>query len=52
MSQNIPVKFVRADGETIQLPITSVTLDVDRSFLASMWIYGETRDPQPLEEEE
>jgi len=35
MSQNIPVKFVRADGETIQLPVTSVTLDVDRSFNAT-----------------
>ena len=32
---------------TMQLP-----LDVDRSFLASMWIYGETEEPEPLEEEE
>ena len=30
---------------------TQLPLDVDRSFLASMWIYGETREPQPLEEE-
>ena len=33
--------------EAMQLP-----LDVDRSFLASMWIYGETKEPQPLQEEE
>ncbi len=33
--------------DTMQLP-----LDVDRSFLASMWIYGETKEPQPLQEEE
>jgi hypothetical protein len=31
----------------MQLP-----LDVDRSFLASMWIYGETKEPQPIQEEE
>ena len=35
MSQNIPVRFVRADGETIQLPVTTVTLDVDRNFNAT-----------------
>ena len=27
MSQNIPVRFVRADGKTIQLPVTTITLD-------------------------
>ncbi len=32
---------------TMELP-----LDVDRSFLASMWIYGETKEPQPIQEEE
>lgn len=31
---NIPVRFVRADGKTIQLPITTLTLDVDRGVMA------------------
>ena len=35
MSQNIPVRFVRADGETIQLPVTTLTLDVDRGVNAT-----------------
>jgi hypothetical protein len=39
MSQNIPVRFVRADGETIQLPVTTVTLDVDRNFNATPLIF-------------
>ncbi len=39
MSQNIPVRFVRADGKTIQLPVTTVTLDVDRNFNATPLIF-------------
>ena len=35
MSQNIPVRFVRSDGETIQLPVTTLTLDVDRGVNAT-----------------
>ena len=35
MSQNIPVRLVRVDGQTIQLPVTTVTLDVDRNFNAN-----------------
>ena len=35
MSQNIPVRLVRVDGQTIQLPVTTVTLDVDRNFNAT-----------------
>jgi len=31
---NIPVRFVRADGRTIQLPVTTLTLDVDRGTMA------------------
>ena len=31
---NIPVRFVRADGQTIQLPVTTLTLDVDRGTMA------------------
>tara|TARA_R100001510_G_scaffold23940_1_gene21059 strand:- start:19072 stop:20454 length:1383 start_codon:yes stop_codon:yes gene_type:complete len=39
MSQNIPVRFVRADGRTIQLPVTTLTLDVDRNFNATPIIF-------------
>lgn len=39
MSQNVPVRFVRADGKTIQLPVTTLTLDVDRNFNATPIIY-------------
>lgn len=31
---NVPVRFVRADGKTIQLPVTTLTLDVDRGTMA------------------
>ncbi len=31
---NVPVRFVRADGQTIQLPVTTLTLDVDRGTMA------------------
>jgi hypothetical protein len=31
---NVPVRFVRADGQTIQLPVTTITLDVDRGTMA------------------
>ena len=42
------------NGETAVSIIGSreLPLDVDRSFLASIWIYGETEEPEPLEEEE
>ncbi len=42
------------NGETAVSIIGSreLPLDVDRSFLASMWIYGETKEPQPIQEEE
>ena len=39
MSQNVPVRFVRADGKTIQLPVTTLTLDVDRNFNATPIIF-------------
>ena len=39
MSQNIPVRLVRVDGQTIQLPVTTVTLDVDRNFNATPLIF-------------
>ena len=32
---NVPVRFVRADGKTIQLPVTTLTLDVDRGTMAT-----------------
>ena len=41
---NIPVRFVRADGGTIQLPVTTLTLDVDRGTMAMpMPVFGSAR---------
>jgi|5B_taG_2_1085324.scaffolds.fasta_scaffold03628_6 hypothetical protein len=41
---NVPVRFVRADGQTIQLPVTTLTLDVDRGTMAMpLPLLGSTR---------
>jgi len=41
---NVPVRFVRADGQTIQLPVTTLTLDVDRGTMAMpLPLFGSAR---------